>query len=308
MKSTLQTINDLAEKSPKELVMRAERHYLNEISAAAERIAQNKSIKVIAIAGPSSSGKTTTAHMLREALAKQGIKTDVVSLDDFYLPQETLPLLPDGTRDIESVNALDIPLINKCFNEALMTGKAALPKFDFLKKIRIENAHELDISGNSIVIAEGLHALNPVLTEIIPQDRLFKVYISVNRSIEDENGKVLLTSRQIRLTRRILRDRIFRSTSLAETLKLWKGVTAGEEKYLYCFKNRADLMIKTLHIYEPCLYKSELSALKEETAQCADNPYFMKTLESIDHFCPIDSSLIPQNSLIREFIGTDSEL
>ena len=97
MKSTLQTINDLAEKSPKELVMRAERHYLNEISAAADRIAQNKSIKVIAIAGPSSSGKTTTAHMLREALAKQGIKTDVVSLDDFYLPQETLPLLPDGT-------------------------------------------------------------------------------------------------------------------------------------------------------------------------------------------------------------------
>ena len=246
--------------------------------------------------------------MLREALAKQGIKTDVVSLDDFYLPQEMLPLLPDGTRDIESVNALDIPLINKCFNEALMTGKAALPKFDFLKKIRIENAHELDISGNSIVIAEGLHALNPVLTEIIPQDRLFKVYISVNRSIEDENGKVLLTSRQIRLTRRILRDRIFRSTSPAETLMLWKGVTAGEEKYLYCFKNRADLMIKTLHIYEPCLYKSELSALKEETAQCADNPYFMKTLESIDHFCPIDSSLIPQNSLIREFIGTDSEL
>ena len=189
-----------------------------------------------------------------------------------------------------------------------MTGKAALPKFDFLKKIRIENAHELDISGNSIVIAEGLHALNPVLTEIIPQDRLFKVYISVNRSIEDENGKVLLTSRQIRLTRRILRDRIFRSTSPAETLKLWKGVTAGEEKYLYCFKNRADLMIKTLHIYEPCLYKSELAALIEETADCSDNPYFMKTLESIDHFCPIDSSLIPQNSLIREFIGTDSEL
>ena len=105
-----------------------------------------------------------------------------------------------------------------------------------------------------------------------------------------------------------MRDRIFRSTSPAETLKLWKGVTAGEEKYLYCFKNRADLMIKTLHIYEPCLYKSELSALIEETAQCANNPYFMKTLESIDHFCPIDSSLIPQNSLIREFIGTDSEL
>ena len=172
MKSTLQTINDLAEKSPKELVMRAERHYLNEISAAADRIAQNKSIKVIAIAGPSSSGKTTTAHMLREALAKQGIKTDVVSLDDFYLPQETLPLLPDGTRDIESVNALDIPLINKCFNEALMTGKAALPKFDFLKKIRIENAHELDISGNSIVIAEGLHALNPVLTEKFTQEQV----------------------------------------------------------------------------------------------------------------------------------------
>ena len=103
--------------------------------------------------------------------------------------------------------------------------------------------------------------------------------------------------------RRILRDRIFRSTSPAETLNLWNGVTAGEEKYLYCFKDRADILIKTLHIYEPCLYKSELSALKGETAQCADNTYFMKTLESIERFYPIDGSLIPENSLIREFIG-----
>ena len=178
-----------------------------------------------------------------------------------------------------------------------------MPQFDFQAKKRIQNARELDITGNSIVIVEGLHALNPVLTGIIPHKKLFKAYISVNRSIEDENGEILLTSRQIRLVRRVLRDRIFRSTSPAETLNLWKGVTAGEEKYLYCFKDRADILIKTLHIYEPCLYKSELSALKEETAQCADNTYFMKMLESIERFYPIDRSLIPENSLIREFIG-----
>ncbi len=303
MKSTLQTINNYAETSPEELVLRAERHYRNEISAVADKITQNKSIKVIAIAGPSSSGKTTTAHMLRGCLAERGVKTDVVSLDDFYLPPERLPLLPDGTQDIESVNALDIPLINKCFNKALESGKTYLPQFDFQAKKRIENAREIDISGNSIVIVEGLHALNPVLTGIIPDEKLFRAYISVNRSIEDENGEVLLTSRQIRLVRRILRDRIFRSTLPAETLNLWKGVTAGEEKYLYCFKNQADILIKTLHIYEPCLYKSELSALKGETAQCTDNPYFMQTLESIERFYPIDGSLIPENSLIREFIG-----
>ena len=168
MKSTLQTINNYAETSPEELVLRAERHYLNEISAVADKITQNKNIKVIAIAGPSSSGKTTTAHMLRGCLAERGVKTDVISLDDFYLPPKRLPLLPDGTQDIESVNALDIPLINKCFNKALESGKTYLPQFDFQAKKRVENARELDISGNSIVIVEGLHALNPVLTGIIP--------------------------------------------------------------------------------------------------------------------------------------------
>lgn len=283
--------------------MRAERHYRNEISSVAERICENKKIKVIGIAGPSSSGKTTTAHMLCECLEKKGINTRVVSLDDFYLPPERLPLLPDGTQDIESVNALDIPLINECFNRALTTGKTHLPKFDFQSKMRIENARELDISGNTVVIVEGLHALNPALTEIIPHERLFKAYISVNRNIEDENGEILLTSRQIRLMRRILRDRIFRSTAPYETLNLWKGVTEGEEKYLYCFKNRADVMIKTLHIYEPCLYKSELAALKGETDMCRSNSYFAKTLAAVERFYPIDRSLIPENSLIREFIG-----
>ena len=264
MKNTLQVINDFALNSPSELIARAERHYDRELSDIAKRISEDDDIKIVALAGPSASGKTTTAHILREKLRELDEETEIISLDDFYLPIDSLPLLEDGTRDIESVNALDIPLINKCFNEIISTGKTVLPKFKFSTKERIINAREIDLSGRGIAIVEGLHALNPLITDLVPSKNIFKAYISVNRGIVNEDGSRLLSSRQIRLARRVLRDRTFRGTPVNETLSLWQGVVEGEEKYLYCFKETADVQIKTLHIYEPCLYRNEILSIKDE--------------------------------------------
>ena len=304
MKSTLQTINEYALNDPAGLVEKAENHYDREITETAQRIADDDSLKIVAIAGPSASGKTTTAHILSEKLQNLGEQTEVVSLDDFYLPTEQLPLTEDGKYDIESVKALDRELMKKCFGEIINTGKTELPKYVFAEKRRILSARSIDISGRGIVIVEGLHALNPVITDLVPRKNIFKAYISVNRSVLDNNGEVLLTSRQIRLMRRVLRDRIFRGSSVNETLALWKGVVEGEKKYLYCFKDTADVLIKTLHIYEPCLYRNDFCALCDETQNITDcRDYFLKTAEAVRKFVPLDEALIPHNSLIREFIG-----
>ena len=304
MKNTLQVINDFALNSPRELIARAERHYDRELSEIAKRISEDDDIKIVALAGPSASGKTTTAHILREKLRELDEETEIISLDDFYLPIDSLPLLEDGTRDIESVNALDIPLINKCFNEIIRTGKTVLPKFKFSTKERIINAREIDLSGRGIAIVEGLHALNPLITDLVPSKNIFKAYISVNRGIVNEDGSRLLSSRQIRLARRVLRDRTFRGTPVNETLSLWQGVVEGEEKYLYCFKETADVQIKTLHIYEPCLYRNEILSLKDEISEDAPlKDYFLKTAAALERFVPIESALVPENSLITEFIG-----
>ncbi len=304
MKSTLQTINEYALNDPAGLVEKAENHYDREITETAQRIADDDLLKIVAIAGPSASGKTTTAHILSEKLQNLGEQTEVVSLDDFYLPTDQLPLTEEGKYDIESVNALDKELMKKCFCEIINTGRTELPKYNFAEKRRILSARSIDISGKGIVIVEGLHALNPVITDLVPRKNIFKAYISVNRSVLDDNGDVLLTSRQIRLMRRVLRDRIFRGSSVNETLALWKGVVDGEKKYLYCFKDTADVLIKTLHIYEPCLYRNAFCALCDDTQNITDcRDYFLKTAEAVRKFVSLDESLIPHSSLIREFIG-----
>ena len=179
-----------------------------------------------------------------------------------------------------------------------------LPRFDFANKLSIRDDRLCDITDNGIVIVEGLHALNPLITDLVPRENIFKAYISVNCSIEDSFGEQLLSSRQIRLVRRSIRDKIFRGASINDTLSLWNGVVEGERKYLYCYKNTADAQIRTLHVYEPCVYRNEFLKLKNEISKesvCYE--YFMRTLNAIEKFNSINSNLVPKKSLIREFIG-----
>lgn len=293
-----------AAQNPQKLIALAEEQYIKEIYNTAQIIADNDAIKIVSLAGPSGSGKTTTAHILCDRLEELGEKTIVVSLDDFYLPYDELPILENGKRDIESVASLNKDLIKKCFTEIIESGKTMLPRYDFASKKSIINDRLADVGKRGIIIAEGLHALNPVITDLAPKENIFKMYISVNCSIEDNFGEQLLSSRQIRLARRALRDRVFRGASLEDTLSMWNGVVEGERKYLYCFKNTADVRIKTLHIYEPCIYRDEILKLKDtlkEGTICYE--YFMRTAAALEKFVSIDRSLVPENSLIREFIG-----
>lgn len=304
MINTLNEINKMAAECPQDFIKECNAEYVNTITEIAKRIEKDDDLIIIAIAGPSGSGKTTTAHILRDRLELLGEKTAVVSLDDFYLPAEQLPILPDGNRDIESVNSLDIPLIKECFEQIIKSGKVSLPRYDFKTKSRIPDATPLDIGNHGIVIVEGLHAMNPLITDVVPRKNILKIYISVNRSVDDENGVQLLSSRQIRLVRRVLRDDRFRGATATETLHLWNNVIDGERKYLYCFKNTADIHLVTFHPYELGVYRERFCKMRNTVSKntpCYE--YFIDTANAMEQFATIDSALVPPDSLIREFIG-----
>ncbi len=304
MINTLNEINRKALECPEEFIKECNKEYLDNIVAIARHIEANDDIKIVAIAGPSGSGKTTTAHILQEQLKSLGETVAVVSLDDFYLPADELPILPDGSVDIESVNSLDISLIRECFDGIIKNGKANLPRYDFKSRESVRNANLLDIGKKGIVIVEGLHAMNPLISDQVPRKNIFKIYISVNRSVDDQNGVQLLSSRQIRLIRRVLRDDQFRGATATQTLHLWNNVIDGERKYLYCFKDTADVQLVTFHPYELGIYRERFGKMRStvnKNAPCYD--YFIKTANALERFEDIDSTLVPGDSLIREFIG-----
>lgn len=304
MVNTLNEINEAALKNPRKFISECEAEYIETITDIARKIERDDDLIIVAIAGPSGSGKTTTAHILKKKLEELGETTEVVSLDDFYLSGADLPLMPDGSHDIESVNSLDIPLIKDCFTQIISSGRVSLPRYDFKTKSRIQNACQLDIGSHGIVIVEGLHAMNPLITDLVPRKNILKIYISVNRSVDDSNGVQMLSSRQIRLIRRVLRDDRFRGATAAETLYLWNNVIDGEKKYLYCFKNTADIHLVTFHPYELGVYRERFCKMRSTVGKntpCYE--YFIDTANALERFTAIDNTLVPEHSLIREFIG-----
>lgn len=304
MINSVNLINEKIRNDPSLFVNECEEEYCGIAKNLAEHVSRDDDIKIVAIAGPSSSGKTTTAHLLKEELLKLNETVQVISLDDFYLTSDKLPVLKNGEKDFESVNSLDIKLLEICFNDIITHGKASVPKFDFITKRREKEFSDIDIGDKGIVIVEGLHALNPLITDLVERKNIFKVYISVNKNVVDVDGNKLISSRQIRMIRRILRDEIFRNSPVFETLKMWKGVIEGERENLYKFKPTADMHLTTFHPYELGLYKNRFLKLKEG----ADSSYpyyeeFMYLEEMIEKFESVDRKLVPESSLLREFIG-----
>lgn len=296
-------INRFVKDNPKSFIEECEEAYHNEIRGIVNHIVGNKHLKIIMLAGPSGSGKTTTAHILRKHLDDNGVHTQVVSLDDFYKNRDALPVI-NGRTDAESVYALDLVELKFCLSKIAAFGKCNIPVFDFTTGKSIKAAQTIDISDDGVLIVEGLHALNPVITENLSKETLYKIYISVNNSINSSIGKELLSSRKIRLMRRAIRDERARGADITKTLKMWTQVVEGEEKYLYPYKKQADKILITLHPYEPCLYKEHFLQMMATVDKNAENyAYANSVVAALRNFEEINSDLIPENSLIREFIG-----
>lgn len=304
MTYTVPEINEKV-KDIKKSVEKSERYYNNKILALTEEILKDKSKKAVLIAGPSSSGKTTTAHLLCESLNKKGIKTHVISLDNFYLPKHRLPKTKTGETDYESVHALNIEEINRCMEELVNKGSTTVPKYDFTasdeqRKERVE----ITLKNNELAIIEGLHALNPLLYKNLALEDMYKIYISLSSKIHNKNKETLLSSKDLRLVRRIVRDYNFRNSSVQNTFDMWPGVIIGEEKSLYCFKHIADFKFDTFLSYEPLIFKVEiLKLLSQITPESDDYGLAQKLCYGMKQFCSASVEEIPKNSLLNEFVA-----
>ena len=296
-------INSLA-GNPSEFIRECTEAYSSRIEEVAHGIFCNHNRKIVMLAGPSSSGKTTTAGFLSEAIGRLGGKAYTVSLDDFYLPRSVqYPLDENGKPDFECVEALDLRLLHTSLQLLAVNGKADLPVFDFKTGERINNAKTVELRENDVIIVEGLHALNPVITETLDESKLYKIYISVSSRVYDYNGDVLLSKRDLRLIRRSVRDYLFRSMPVERTLEIWGSVMRGEDKYLFPFENFADIKINSFHPCEPCVFSQKAIGLLRNVGEGEFKEKADSLIGKLSLFENIDYSVLPADSLLREFTG-----
>lgn len=294
----LEKINELSLKNTKKLIDDSEELYIKQVMDIANEISLNGKYKVILLAGPSSSGKTTTSNLLREDLAENGYESIVISLDDFFLNRDDTPRLPNGDYDYENVTALDLPYLNKFMKDIFEKGEALMPTFNFIKGQRESDLKKIVLKSNTILIVEGIHALNPILFKDY-NNHMYRVYICVNSNF-DINDKIVIPAQKLRLMRRLIRDVRTRGTSLSETLNLWQNVLHGEDLYIKPYKNTADYLINSTHAYEPLMYAdSLLKMLKEEPT----SPVIEELITMLNYCETLSPKLLPKHSLLHEFLG-----
>ena len=272
------------------------------VNIAGYAASAENNIKIIMLAGPSGSGKTTTANMLKRQFSLMGVSSDIISLDHFYLSRDKMPKAPDGEPDFESVHSLDLELMHKCFIELINDGESDIPYFSFKDGGRV-GSNRVKIAKNGVAVVEGIHALNPLIVEALPSDSLLKLYVSVESGIF-EDDELVLSPRDLRLVRRMIRDSLFRNAPVELTLDMWDGVIRGEKEYLYMHKDSADMDINSMHSYEPCLFRNRAIKLLEEVKP--DSSFYQKAaslIAALRPFEPLDEVLVPPPSLLREFIG-----
>ena len=259
-------------------------------------------IKLVAVSGPSSSGKTTFATKLKVELMSRGFKPIMISLDNYYLDNKDIPMDEFGEKDFETLDALDIERFNKDMISLMVGKETEIPIFNFVTQRR-DGYKIIKPEKNAIVIIEGIHALNEKLTYSIPRDSKYKIFISPQQQINiDENNPVRITD--IRLIRRAVRDHLFRNYDVSQTLDIWPSVRRGEFKWIYDCQEDADYIFNTELAYELCVLKKYalplFQTVKREDKDFANANRIVKFLK---YFVTIDDSLVPNNSILREFIG-----
>ncbi len=296
-------INRAAAEDPLRFVLRGERSYRRDIENTACRIASEHRCRLVMLAGPSSSGKTTTARLLAEALRRAGTGSVDISLDNFFRGGNAAPLLPDGSRDYEALEAMDIEDVRRCLRGLVEDGRCRMPVYDFKRHVPEPFRREVRLKKNEVAIVEGIHALDPALTEGLPDFEAHRVYVSVGHSVTDR-GKILFSPVDIRFLRRMVRDHQFRRTPPEQTLSMWDNVMAGEYKYIQPFRAEADTELDSFHAYELCVLRDpSLTLLHTVPARTPRRAYAERLEEGLGRVHSMDCRLVPGDSIIREFIG-----
>lgn len=304
---TVGDLNDAIEKGhAPQLIQISEALQEKKIAQIADEITQRKGIKMVLIAGPSSSGKTTTCKRLSVQLAVNGMQPIGISLDDYFLDREQTPRDESGDFDFEHLHALNIPLLNEQMNALFRGEEVELPRYNFQKGKSEWSGKKLQLKGKEILVVEGIHALNPELTTDIPDHQIFRVYASALTTILLDNHNYIPTSDN-RLLRRIIRDHKYRGVTARDTIHRWPSVRKGEGKWIFPYQENADAMFNTAMIFELAVIKRQAEPLLEQvTENCEEYAEAYRLLKFLKYIKPIPEDQIPPTSLLREFLGGSS--
>ena len=301
----LKDINFRTVADPKAFIEEGDALYRAKVEQAAEMIIENrKKSPIVLLSGPSGSGKTTTAMKVAEQLNKRGIGTYSVPMDDYFktIDPATVPRTPEGEMDLESPYCMDMDLLNEHFSMLAKGERIFVPKYEFSRKMRIqEPSKSIKLKDDEVVIFEGIHALNDMITDRHPD--AFKLYISARSDVEFE-GKVVFKRTWFRLVRRTVRDNNFRGTDPVETMGMWANVRRGEKLYISPYKDKANFQFDTSFAYELPVFNSTATKLFSAVPEGIERfEELREVLPALQLFGDIDESLVADDALIREFIG-----
>ena len=276
------------------------------IAHIADEIAKRKGVKLILLAGPSSSGKTTTCKRLSIQLIANGLRPLQISLDDYFVDRELSPRDEKGDYDFESIHALNLKLINEQFNALFNGEEVELPRYDFPTGKSVKSGNKLKMEDNNVLVVEGIHALNPELTAQIPEELKYRVYVSALTTILLDDHNYIPTTDN-RLLRRIIRDYKYRGVDARETIRRWPSVRAGENKWIFPFQENADVMFNSAMLFELAVIKQQAEPLLEQVPEnCPEYSEAYRLLKFLKYIKPIPNTDIPPTSLLREFLGGSS--
>ena len=276
------------------------------LAKIAEEIASREGVKLVLLAGPSSSGKTTSCKRLSIQLAVNGLKPLQLSLDDYFVDRDKTPKDENGEFDFESIYALNLDLLNDQFNALFRGEEVELPKYDFPSGKSVKSGKKLKLEPNNVLVVEGIHALNPELTAHVPEEQIFRVYASALTTILLDNHNYIPTTDN-RLLRRIIRDYKYRGVSAQETIRRWPSVRSGENKWIFPFQENADAMLNTAMLYELSVLKMQAEPLLQQVPEnCEEFAEAYRLLKFLKYFKGIPYNNLPPTSLLREFLGGSS--
>lgn len=286
-----------------DVIRLAETYYESQLAKISEKISENNNIKLVLLAGPSSSGKTTTSKKLSLYLQSKGYRTHTISIDDYFFSLDERPKTETGEYEFESLNAIDTNLFNRHLNKLLSGEKVLLPEYNFILGKREYKKKWLQLKENDIIVIEGLHAINEDLTLSVDRKNKFKIYIAPFTQINIDRHNRIHTSDTRRL-RRIIRDNKTRGHSAADTLRMWKDIREGEEKNIFPYQNEVDAVINSALVYEIGVLKTYAEPLLFSVPENDEMyPEAIRLINFLRNFLPIPADKVPKDSILREFIG-----
>ena len=306
----MRTVGDLnraiTEGRTNQLIQISEALQEKKIAQIADEIANRPGIKMVLIAGPSSSGKTTTCKRVSVQLAVNGLTPIGISLDDYFLDRDETPRDESGDYDFEHLHALNIPLLNEQLTALFRGEEVELPRYNFQQGKSEKSGKKLQLKGNEILVVEGIHALNPELTADIPDNQKFRIYASALTTILLDNHNYIPTTDN-RLLRRIIRDYKYRGVSAQETIRRWPSVRKGENRWIFPYQENADAMFNSAMLFELAVIKQQAEPLLEQVPEnCVEHAEAYRLRKFLKYIKPISEAQIPPTSLLREFLGGSS--